>query len=126
MSISVADINKWALDAVAGAISGVVHDATMSDNAQGSYDVASGAYSDSSTTYTGGRAVIDTVKPPQDVFPEYVAGPAEQLIWLEGFTTVAAENWSLTFNGATRQILRVQDVLESGGGFYVLAIKEAP
>lgn len=117
---TVAEIAKAAFDGASAAIPDSVHVATLSHDARGSYDAAAGTYSTTTTTATG-RALIDTVKPIADIFPEYVVGPKDELILLEGFTSVPEENWKLTIKAKLRTIKAVQDIVQAGSLFYVVA-----
>jgi hypothetical protein len=119
--LTVGSINKLALDAVQAVIVDAVHAASMSEDTQGAYDVVTGQYAVTTVTAVG-RAVVDTVKPVADIFPDYVAGPADELVWLEGFIA-ARENMRLAFGGWVRHVTQVQDVLGAGSAFYVIARK---
>lgn len=119
--MTVAEIAEMAFDAVAESITDAIHAASLSEDTQGAYNAVTGAYAVTTTTATG-RAVVDTVKPMADIFPEYVAGPSDELILLEGFTA-ARENMRLTFGGWVRHVTAAQDVLNAGSLFYVVARK---
>jgi hypothetical protein len=119
--LTVGEINKMALDAVQSVITDAVHFASLSEDTQGAYDVVTGEYAVTTVTAVG-RAVVDTVKPVGDIFPAYVVGPADELVWLEGFIA-ARENMRLTFGGGVRHVTQVQDVLGAGSAFYVVARK---
>lgn len=121
--LTVGEIAALAFNGVAGAISDAIHNASLSEDTTGAYDVVTGAYAVTTVTAVG-RAVVDTVKPIADIFPEYVVGPADELILLEGFTA-ARENMRLTFAGWERHVTAVQDVLNAGSLFYVVARKVA-
>lgn len=108
-----------ALDGVAGAITDAVHAATLMRVAQGAYDPPTGTYQTTEATQTG-RAVFANERPIADVFPEYVAGPSDQLIMLEGFTS-CRENDRLTIGGVARDVRQVQDIAGAGTVFYVVA-----
>lgn len=117
--MDVAEIAALAFDGVAGAITDAIHPATLTRTVQGAYDPATGSYSTTTTAQTG-RAVIDTTKPMNDVFPAYVVGPRDQLILLEGMTS-AKENDSLAFAGRTMIVMQVQDIVAAGSLFYIVA-----
>lgn len=121
MSITVAQIANLALDAVGGAITDAVHSASLAYDTQGIYDPATGTYAETTTTLTGGRAVLDTTTPPGDLFPDYTIGPGDQLVMLEGFTETPREGWRLTFAGTTYHVRTVQDIAAAGTLFYVIA-----
>lgn len=116
---TVAQIAKLAFDGVSVAILDAIQTATLTRTTQGPYNPATGDYATTTDTQTG-RAVVDSVKPVKDVFPEYVVGPADELILIEGFAS-AVENDTLTFAGRTRIVLQVQDIVAAGSLFYVLA-----
>lgn len=116
--LSVAQIASMAVSAVSGAVSGAVHAATLARDTIGAYDPETGAHSITTTTQTG-RAVLETTKPAQDIFPDYVAGPGDELVFLEGFTS-CLENDRLTFAGKARTVLRAQDILGAGSIFYAI------
>ena len=119
--LSVKQIAEMAVSAAAGAISGAIHSATLTRRTinEASYDVMYGRYEAAETTQTG-RAIVETQRPMRDVFPEYVAGPGDELILLEGFTA-CRENDHLTFAGRTRIVRQCQDILGAGAIFYVIA-----
>ena len=104
---------------VAVAIPDAVHPATIVRTTNGTYNATTGAYAATTATTTG-RAVFADERPIEDVFSDYVVGPADQLILLEGFTSVK-ENDALTIGGVTRDVRRVQDIAGAGSVFYVVA-----
>lgn len=116
--MKVADIAKRAMDAVQAKITDAIHAATLSRDVQGAYDPVVGAYA--ITTYSAtGRVVVDTVTPVADIFPDYVIGPSDQLVMLEGFTT-CAEADRVTFAGIGHTVRRVQDIVAAGTLFYAV------
>jgi len=120
MALTVAQIAAMAFNGVSGAIPDAIHPATLTRTVHGAvYDPVTGSYPTTTETQTG-RVVVDTVKPVQDVFPAYVAGPGDELILLEGFTS-ARENETLIFAGRTRVIRQVQDIVSAGSLFYCVA-----
>ena len=129
MPISVAQIAAKAFSGVSGAITGAIHDATLTwqvspipGDPSAAYDSDRGEFVSIPATATG-RAVVDTVKPISDVFPDYVAGSGDELILLEGLTA-CEEGWKVAFNGGTWHITAVQDILAAGALFYVVGRKE--
>jgi len=116
---TLASINKTAFDAIAGAISGVIQTVVFSYETQSVYDPSTSTWGVTTTTITG-RGVLDTRKPIADLFPDYVAGPSEKLIWIEGITTPPQEGWMVNFNGADYTVTRVLDVLDAHEAFYVV------
>jgi len=118
---TVAAIAAEAFAAVALEVTDAIHAASLSEDTQGAYDTATGAYAITTTTATG-RAVVASETPVNDIFPAYIAGPADELILLEGFTA-ARENMRLTFAGWVRTVTQVQDIVNAGSLFYVVARK---
>jgi len=121
MVTTVAEIAELAFTSVNAAISGVIYPATMAYDTVGAYNPATGKHIAFSTPVTGGRAVLSTSAPVQTDFPAYVAGAADQMMLLEGFTTVPQVGWTVTADGATRTIKAVLDVAGAGEFFKVVA-----
>ena len=119
--VTVAQIAAKAFNAVAAKITDAIQSASLAYDTQGAYNVDTGEYALTTTTETG-RAVVDTVKPMTDIFPDYIAGPGDELILLEGFTS-CDENYRLTMTGETWHIQRVQDIVAAGSLFFVVARK---
>lgn len=121
-TLSVASIAKRAMDKVGAKVSGVIHDATLSRSGPPVYDPETGGFVASTTTDTG-RALFDNERPAADLFPDYVPGPGEELAYLEGLAAmVPREGDSLTTAGKVFSILRVGDLLRSGG-LYPLVLR---
>ena len=116
--ITVASIAAAAMNAVASQIRDGVHAATLATKTQGAYSTANGAFAYSSTS-TAGRVVVDTVTPPGDLFPDYVAGPGDELLLLEGFTA-CKEGDVVTYQGKDKTVAKVQDIAGAGTLFYAL------
>lgn len=116
---TVAEIAREAFDAVAAEITDAIHQATLTRETQGAYNTTTGAYETTTSVQTG-RVVVDTTKPVQDVFPDYVVGPGDELILIEGMTS-AKENDKLAFAGRTRIVRQAQDIVAAGTLFYVVA-----
>lgn len=119
--ISVADIAAQAFGAVAGAMSGVVKPATLTRITQGVYNPATGSYTTTTAT-TGGRAIFDTSKPVEDVFPAHVIGPGESLVYFEGLSWAPKETDAATIDGSSYQIAIVSDVLHAGGLYAAIVV----
>lgn len=117
--MNIAQIAAKAFTAAQGAISDAVVAATVTRETLGAYDAATGAYSKTTTSQTG-RAVIQGVAAMRDVFPDFVAGPADEAILLEGFTAVA-ENDKVVIGSTTRLVVAVQDIGGAGTLFNVIA-----
>ena len=114
----IADIAKRAFDAVAAKIEDSVIAATLTRTANDLYNDEAGQYWTSEATQSG-RVVVDGIAPARDIFPEYVIGPADELVMLQGFTS-CAENDELTYNGATKTVMAVQDIAGAGTLFYAI------
>jgi len=108
---------------------GSIADATTESEDYGSitatlsvYNAVTGQWTLTTTTITGGRAIIGTQAAIASKFPAYVAGPDDTLMFLEGFTSVPAIGWRVTAGGITRTIKAVGDIAEGGGFFEVVAV----
>lgn len=119
MALTVAQIAAQAMDAVSAQITDAIHSATLSYETNGAYDFDTGEYTQTTTTLTGGRVVAETERPPSDIFPDYVVGPGDELLFLDGFTD-CKETWTLTANGRTWVIRQVQDIVGAGSIFYAI------
>lgn len=115
--VTVAQISAKAFDAVAAKITDAIHPASLGWTEKGAYDPSSGTYTTAPKSATG-RVVEDSVKPVSDIFEGYIAGPADVLVLMEGFTTVPVENWTITYAGKTLTIMKVQDLVAAGSLFY--------
>jgi hypothetical protein len=118
--VTVARIAAKAFDAVAAKITDAIHPATLNWVERGAYDPVTATYPETPQSNPG-RVVEDSTKPVSDVFEGYIAGPAEVLVLLEGFTVAPKENWSITYAGKTRTVMKVQDIVAAGSLFYVVA-----
>ena len=117
--MDIAEIAALAFDGVESAITDAIHLATLTRTTQGNYNASTGAYATTTAAQTG-RALVDTVRPVADVFPDYVVGVGDELILLEGFTS-CRENDALAFAGRTRIVRQVQDIVAAGSLFYAVA-----
>jgi hypothetical protein len=122
MSTTVANIAKAAMDNVSAAITDAILDVTLTWEPQGAYNFDTGEYATTTGTDTG-RAVIDTVKPMTDIFPDYTVGPGDELVFLEGLTTAPQEGYTITSGATEWHIRQVQDIVGAGSIFYVIARK---
>ncbi|ASY62524.1 hypothetical protein SJ05684_c10670 [Sinorhizobium sojae CCBAU 05684] len=128
MTTTVAAIAEEVFDAVAEELSDVILSCTVTHKTQGAYDATTGAYSETTSTYTG-RALICTGATVEgvggakitDIFPGYVAGPADVVMILEGLTGDPKENDTIAAGGVTRTIKAVGDVVGAGSFFIVIA-----
>lgn len=120
MAQTVAQIADEAFDAVAAEITDAIQTATVTRTALGARNVASDSYAETETTDTG-RGVIVTER-PADIFPDLAIGPHDQLILLEGLSTVPKDGDKLTFAHLTAApIVAVQNILGADSLFYVIA-----
>ena len=64
-----------------------------------------------------GRIVFDNQRPATDIFPDYVAGPGEELAYIEGLAAMTpAEGDTVTLaSGKLFAVLRSADLLYAGG-----------
>lgn len=116
--MKIADIAKEAFDAVAAEITDAVIAATLTRTTNDIYNEEAGQYWTTATQQSG-RVVVDGIAPARDIFPEYVIGPADELVMLQGFTS-CAENDLLTYGGATKTVMAVQDIAGAGSLFYAV------
>ena len=117
--MNIADIAALALNAVQPVITDAVQPVTLSRTTQGDYDIAAGAYTPIIHTQTG-RAVFQDVGPAAKIFAPYVPGPADELILLEGMTSVQ-ENDTLMIAGKVRTVRMARDIGGASSLFNVIA-----
>ncbi|ANL84672.1 hypothetical protein [Rhizobium phaseoli] len=128
MSTTVAAIAAEAFTAVAAEVSGVVQSCTLTKVTQGAYNAATGQYSETTTTATG-RAVIATggsveggiASTIKDMFPAYVAGPADVVMFLIELSAAPKENDKITVGGVARTIKAAGDIVGAGALYVVIA-----
>lgn len=120
MAQTVAQIAAAAFTKVNAKITGVVASCTVERFTNGAYDADAGTHTTTTQTQTG-RAVLSEAAAVQDVFPEYVAGPADKLFYLEGLTWAPQENDTLTVGGIERHVRAVGDIAGAGSFFAVIA-----
>lgn len=121
---TVAAIAAEAFTAVAAELTDVIKTFTLTRTTQGAYNTSTGAYAVTTATDTG-RAVFDfaaTQSTFSDLFPAYVVGPSDKMLYLEGLTTlVPKENDTLAVAGLTLTIMAAVNLMESGGMYAVVA-----
>lgn len=117
---TIAAIAAEAFTAVSAELTDVIKSCTVTRTTQGEYDADAGEYETTTSSQTG-RALIDQSTPISDIFPAYVVGPKDTMIWLEGLATAPLENDTVTIGGTTRIITAVGDVVGAGGLFSVVA-----
>lgn len=118
---SVAEVAKEAFDGVGAEFSDVILDAVITRRVQGAYDAASGAYTETSLAISG-RAIVSTESSISDYFPDYVIGPGDELIFLEGLSSRPIEADILSIpSHPDRTIRSVGDIVGVGSFFAVVA-----
>jgi len=119
---TVAQIADTAFDNVSLAITDAIKTASLSYVSNGNYNYDTGAYATTTTTITG-RCVIDSSTPSDDIFPDYVLGSHEQMMLLEGFSSVPVEGWTLTLGSKTYTVKKVQDIVGAGAIQMIVALE---
>lgn len=119
MSLTIAQIAATALNGAQVAIPDAVHVATLARTNLTEYDVDQGTYADTPTTWEG-RAVFQGASPSPGPFPGYTIGSNEQVILLEGFSSVKKADM-LTIGARTYTVQAVQDIGGAGSVFLVAA-----
>lgn len=112
---TIAAIAAEALDGVAEDITDAVQAATLTRATDGFYDIATGSKATDPETQTG-RLVFCNTSAVADIFPAYTVGPSDQLLLLEGFTSVLKND---VVNNMT--VTQVQDIGGAGSLFYAVA-----
>lgn len=112
---TIAAIAAKALNAVAAKITDAVQSATLVRNIEAGYDTASGVLDGNPATQTGRLVYCNQTAMP-GLFPGYTVGPSDQLLLLEGFTSVLKND---VVNGLT--VVEVQDLGGAGTLFYAVA-----
>lgn len=128
MSTTVAAIALEAFTAVAEELSDVIQTCTLTKVTQGAYNAATGAYSETTATYTG-QALIATggtveggvASTIKDIFPAYVAGPADVVMFLRGLSAAPKENDKITVASVARTIKATGDIIGVGSFYVVIA-----
>ena len=115
MPVTVAEIAAEAYSAVAAEVTDAINDSVLTKEVQGAYDVATGQYTITTTTYPC-RSVANTSSAIPDMFPDYIAGPSDALLFIEGLSVAPVENDLLD----GRVIREVGDIVEAGTFFAVI------
>lgn len=120
---TVAEIASEAFTAVAAELTGVVKSATLTRTVQGEYDPETGTFETTTSTDTG-RAIFDTSTKIEDALPGYVAGPTEQLVWIEGLDTLEPkENDAIAIVGVDYTVKHVGDIVGAGSLYAATVIE---
>lgn len=82
--------------------------AVLTKTTQGAYNATTGAYAVTTTTHDG-WAVVASDTPVEDVFPDYVVGPSDEMLLLN-IEVAVKENDTLVYAGRTVTIRRVKDL----------------
>jgi len=99
---------------IAGAVlPGTVKAATVTKVTGSVRDQVTGAFTDTTETYTG-SVTVTTRRTMQDIFPALVAGPSDVYLIAKGFSSAPAENNKITFGGVDRNVSQVGDIVGSG------------
>jgi hypothetical protein len=86
------------------------------------YDFATGTYSPvSAVIYTGGRAIETTADHIDNSFPDYVNGPDDVVVLLQGFTATPENGWRVNYNGKIKTVKAIGDIVGAGTFFEVVA-----
>ena len=120
MTLTIAQIAAKALNAAQGAVSDAVPVATLTRAVNGVYDADYDFYTPLPPLVVTGRAVFQSIGPDNGGFPGYVVGPTDNLILLEGFTSVLV-NDTLTIGARTLTVMAVRDLAGAGSLFNVMA-----
>jgi len=121
---TVAEIAAEAFTAVAAELQGVIRSVTVSRTTNGAYDPATGTFA-SSTDSDNGRAFFDTSTRIVDALPGHIAGPGEELLWIEGLDTIEPqENDTIAITGkGDYRVVHVGDIVGAGGLFAATVIR---
>ena len=126
MSTTVAQIAETAFNNVAAAITDAVKNVSVTRTTRGVYNTTTGAYAE---TYGRefGKAVLDTVRPVSDIFPQYKVGPKDQLWLVRGVGSIQ-EGDAIKF--APAEALALEDgsriLQEDEGAFFLEGQVETP
>jgi hypothetical protein len=121
---TVAEIAAEAFTAVAAELTDVIRSVTITRTTNEDYDPTTGTFA-SSTASDSGRIVFDTSTPIRDALPGYVAGPGEELVYIEGLDSIEPkENDSLSIVGrGSYRVVQVGNVAGSGGLFAATVVR---
>lgn len=122
--LTVANIAKRAFDGVAGKVTDVIHEGTLKRVIPGEYDPNTGMVEDETVTDSC-RAIFDNQQPLQDLFPDFVPGASDELVYLEGLTEMQPrEGDSLETAGRTFAVIRTSDILRAQGLYSMIVRAE--
>lgn len=119
MTLTIAAIAAKAFTAARSAVSDAVQDGTLTQINRGVYDAVAGTHAEIRSTQTG-QVVFQGSAPIPDLFPDYVIGPTERLLMLQGFTGVKEADL-IAVGDKIRIIRAVMDIGGAGTLFNVIA-----
>ena len=118
---TIAEIAALALDGVSSAIPDAIVAGTLAaPDTKGAWDSVAAEYTTTPGATYSGRVLVEQTRPIATLFPDYVAGPGEVLVMLEGFGVVPTEEWRLTYGGKARSILRVLPLMGASDTSYAV------
>lgn len=112
---TVAAIAALAFTKVHAKITDVIRSSTLTKTVNGAYNLDTGAYAVTQTTHTC-RSVEATANAVQDIFPDYVFGPSDRILFVEGLAVVPSEGDDLD----GRAVLAVGDIAGAGSFFAMI------
>lgn len=118
--MSVAAVAKTAYDEAAKAFPEVIKSATLTRVTNGVYDPATGGYGQTTANHTC-RALFDTATPIIDLFPDYTAGPKDNIVYLEGLSIEPVEGDEISVDGLTRIVQAVGNIVQANSFYAVVA-----
>ena len=116
---TVAGIADTAIAAVKAAITDAFISANLIEPTQGAYNTLTGTYAKGETDHGAKDILFKRSQRITDLFPDYVAGPNDQLVLVRS-TTAPQDGWVLRAGSIDYVIFGVQDILENGNLFNVL------
>lgn len=120
MSTTLKLISKKAFDKLAAKLTGVVFTGTLTKQTKGAYNRTTGSY-DAPTDATHSCRVLVAETPTNGLLGTYTVSEKEKVLIVEGLTVVPVENDKLDFNGDTKTVTFVDDILDAGEFFQVVA-----
>ncbi len=116
---TVAEIAAEAFTGAAAEFTDIIKAVTLTRTAQTRYNPSTGQHDTTDATATG-RGLFDTSTAIGDVLPGFVAGPTDELVWLEGLSFAPAENDSIDIGGSEYLVKAIGDI--AGAGTFFAAV----
>lgn len=116
---TISEIAKTAFDAVSKSIPDAIQSGELREVVTGAYDTTTATRSTYKEWRSDCRALFSTEQPVTDFFPDYIQGPGDELVFLEGLTAVPQEGWLLC-TSHEYTVVRSQDVLRAGAIAWVV------